>query len=209
MILYTNRLAGCSRRHVDRPDPSPGPTRRILTSDTRLSPRLKTRGPVSHAGFEFASMKMSGAKDGRKTEWTKGPTFHSESPPSLSLCYPSSRFCVASFTLCAAGRPESWAGAVHVFATGSLPGQDGISAWDGRPEEVRVDPFIIPLLTSCSQIENTPFFAYHLFVSSLGYVSKVRQSGQSRSQEGNEPKRGHRNRGTTISFAFDIIVGRL
>ncbi|PBK81523.1 hypothetical protein ARMGADRAFT_1039310 [Armillaria gallica] len=64
----------CSHRHIDRPIPSPGPTRRILISDTRLSPRLKTRRPVSHAGLEFASMEMLGAKDGRRTEegWTKG-----------------------------------------------------------------------------------------------------------------------------------------
>ncbi len=178
MVLFTNRLAGYSRRHVNRPVSSPGPTRRILTSDTRLPPRLKTRRPVSHACFEFTSMEMSGAKDGRRTEegWTKG-TFPFESP--LSLCYPSSRFCVVSFTLCAAGRPESWAGGVHVFATGSLPGQDGVSAWDGRPE-VRLDLLIVSLLTSCSEIENTPFFVCHLFVNSLGHVSEVRQSGQSR-----------------------------
>ncbi len=123
-------------------------------------------------------MEISGAKDGRRTEegWTKG-TFPSESP--LSLCYLSSRFCVVSSPFCAIDRPESWAGAVHVFASGSLPGQDGVSAWNGRPE-VRVDPFIVLLLTSCSQIENALFFAYHLFVSSLGYVSKVRHRDRRR-----------------------------
>ncbi len=74
----------------------------------------------------------------------------------LSLCYLSSRFCVVSFALCAIDRREPWAGAVHVFVTGSLSGQEGVSAWNGRPE-VRVDPFIVLLLISCSQIEKTPF----------------------------------------------------
>ncbi len=86
---------------------------------------------------------------------------------------------MVSFALCAIDRREPWAGAVHVFVTGSLSGQEGVSAWNGRPE-VRVDPFIVLLLISCSQIEKTPFFAYHLSVISLGYVTKVRQSGQSR-----------------------------
>ncbi len=175
MIFCMNRLAGCSRRHVDRPVPSPGPTRRILTSDIRLSPRLKTRRPVSRVGFEFASMETPGANDGRRTEegWTKG-TFPSKSP--LSLRYPSLRFCVASFTLCTTNHREPWSGVVHVFAMGSLPGQSGVSAWNGRPD-VRVYPFIVELLHSCSQNENTPFFASRLSVSSLGYVSKVCQSG--------------------------------
>ncbi len=62
MILYTNRLAGCSRRHVDRPDPSPGPTRRILTSDTRLSPRLKNARTSQPRRFRIRFHEDVGSK---------------------------------------------------------------------------------------------------------------------------------------------------